>query len=336
MLLQKAFLCVGIVSAALWAQEAPEKPVSQSSIAVPSAHQTSSYLLGEGDLLEIRVFGVEELSSLVRIGSRGSISLPLLGHVDAAGLTKEDLEQALAAKLSDLRLVRDPQVTVFLKEYRSQAIHVLGAVNKPGQYVITSSMRLIDAISLAGGLDPLRSGSTVLVKHQSTGESGLAPTLAQEPGDPNSVETVDLKALMERVDPELNILLRSGDVVQVLERKSEVFYVVGDVNRAGVFEYPSQGKRDLLVSQALAMAGGPARTAKTKAGLLVRYGPDGERQQLAVDLGAILKGKRKDFPVRPNDIIFIPGSTFKSLAAAFTQAAPWAVSNSLVYGLVAP
>ena len=93
----------------------------------------TDYRIGRQDLLEITVFDVDELSQTVRVGEDGSISLPLLGRLAIAGLTKGDLEQLIARLLSD-RYVRNPQVTVFVKEYESKKIAVSGAVKKPGTW----------------------------------------------------------------------------------------------------------------------------------------------------------------------------------------------------------
>lgn len=308
---------IAIVFLCLFAVGLPGQEVSPAASGVTVVSQRAGpYRLGEGDLLEIKVFGVDELGMTSRIGANGAISMPLVGQVRASGLTREDLEQAIATRLADLKLVKDPQVMIFVKEYRSQPVYVLGAVNKPGQYVITSQLRLIDAISMAGGLDPLRAGNTV--------------TLKRAGGEASEIE---LAALLEKAGPNANLVLGAGDIVQVAERKSEVFYVVGEVGRPGVFEFPRQNNGRLLVSQAIASAGGPVRTAKTKRGILVRYGAAGERQQMAVDVNAIIKGRRPDVPVKPNDIIFIPGSTAKTLGYSFAQAIPWAAANGLVYGI---
>ena len=99
----------------------------------------------------------------------------------------------------------------------------------------------------------------------------------------------------------------------------QTVYVIGEVNRGGAFALPP--KQDLRVSQLFAWAGGPMKTAKVSGGILVRYNDLGERQELPVNFDEILKGKKEDFLVRANDIIFVPGSRFKSLTNGLVAAA---------------
>lgn len=112
----------------------------------------TDYRLGAQDLLEISVFGVQDLNKDVRINSNGQISLPLIGGVMAGGKTIPELEAELAKKYSDGYL-QNPQVSVFVKEYTSQRITLEGAVKKPGIYPITGKTTLLQAIALAEGVD---------------------------------------------------------------------------------------------------------------------------------------------------------------------------------------
>ena len=112
----------------------------------------SDYRIGAQDLLNISVFGVEELTKDVRVNSNGQISLPLVGTVMACGKTIPELEAELARRYADGYL-QNPQVTVFVKEFTSQRVTLEGAVNKPGIYPLTGRTSLLQAIALAGGID---------------------------------------------------------------------------------------------------------------------------------------------------------------------------------------
>lgn len=112
----------------------------------------SDYRVGAQDLLQISVFGVQDLEKEVRVNSNGQISLPLIGGVMAGGLTIPELEAALAKKYAE-GFLQNPQVTVFVKEFTSQRITVEGAVNKPGIYPITGRTTLLQAIALSEGVD---------------------------------------------------------------------------------------------------------------------------------------------------------------------------------------
>lgn len=310
----------------------PARPIGDNP-AVSTVETLLDYKLGPGDLLDIKVFGVDDLSQTSRINSSGVISLPLLGSIEASGLTVVEVEKKIKSLLADQRLVRDPQVTVFIRDYRSQPIYVLGAVQKPGQYMMTSKLRLVDAITMAGGLDLVKAGDTILVKRPATTARGKDATSDQPNPEDQEIMQISVNSLLEKADPSANIALQSGDIIQVTERKPEAFYVVGDVGRAGAFPYPREKRGQILITQAIALAGGPTKTAKVSRGILVRYAPEGGRQQLAVDFNAILKGEKPDLPVLPNDIIFIPGSAAKTFGYGLSQAVPWAVANGLVFAI---
>jgi polysaccharide export outer membrane protein len=116
--------------------------------------QASEYRLGAQDLLEISVFRVPDLSRTVRVNSNGEISHPLIGSVHAGGLSIGELEAALAARYAD-GYIKDPQVTVFVKEFASQRVTVEGAIEKPGVYPLTGATTLLQTIAMSGDLAPL-------------------------------------------------------------------------------------------------------------------------------------------------------------------------------------
>lgn len=112
----------------------------------------TDYRIGAQDLLQVSVFGVQDLDKEVRVNSNGQVSLPLIGAVMAGGKTVPEFEAELAKKYADGYL-QNPQVTVFVKEYTSQRITLEGAVSKPGIYPITGRTTLLQSIALAGGVD---------------------------------------------------------------------------------------------------------------------------------------------------------------------------------------
>jgi polysaccharide export outer membrane protein len=260
----------------------------------------AEYRLGPGDLIEIGVFGVDNFHHTLRISASGIIKLPLLDPITAAGLTAAELEQRLTALL-DGEVIKNPQVSVFVKEYRSQPVFVLGAVQRPGQYQITLQLKIVDVISMAGGLQSNAEDEAVIQRGSPEGGEEII--------------RVNLRALLEKGDSALNIVVHGGDVIHIQERLTQTVYLIGEVNHAGAFPLPP--KQDLRVSQLIASAGGPMKTAKLSSGMLVRYNDKGQRQELPVDFGEILKGKKDDFVVRANDIIFVPGSKFKNFEQSF-------------------
>lgn len=129
----------------------------------------SQYRLGAQDLIDVSVFGVEELSKTVRVNSNGQISLPLIGTVMAGGLTVPELEADLARRYA-ADYLQHPQVTVFIKEYASQRITLEGAVKQPGIYPITGKISLLQAIAEAKGLDPLADLGGIVLFRQVDGK----------------------------------------------------------------------------------------------------------------------------------------------------------------------
>lgn len=171
-------------------------PVVGESAVLPSADPAAvlvdrpEYRIGPSDLLSVSVFQVEDLDREVRVNNAGQVSLPLIGTIDAAGRTVEELQAGIAQRFA-ARYLQNPQVTVFVKEFASQRVTVNGAVNKPGIFPMTSRLTLVQAIALAEGLDDVASARNVLVFRTAGGERKFA--------------RFDLRAIEagEQPDPEL-------------------------------------------------------------------------------------------------------------------------------------
>ena len=127
-------------------------PISRRPAA--SANPEAEYRVGPQDLIEVSVYGLPELARTVRVNSQGKISLPLIGQVEATGLTAQGLERAVADKLSE-KYLQNPQVTIFIKEFTTLRFTVEGAVNKPGVFPLVGQMTLLRALAVAGGQGPL-------------------------------------------------------------------------------------------------------------------------------------------------------------------------------------
>jgi polysaccharide export outer membrane protein len=305
---------IGMVAAVVvvWCLSAGAQEVDRNAritalAALPASN--ADYKLGPGDLIEIRVFGVSNFDHTLRISAAGTIKLPLLEPVVASGLSAAQLEESLTTLL-DGDFIKDPQVSVFVKEYRSQPVSVLGAVRSPGQFQISLPLRLVDVLSMAGGLQP-NAGQEATIQRRADG------------GDDELIR-VNLTDLLERGDLTLNTVVRGGDVIHVSEREDQFVYIVGELNRSGAFPLPA--KRDVRVTQVFAWAGGAARTAKLSDSVLLRYDEHGKRQELKVNFSDILKGKDEDFLVREGDIIFVPGSKVKAFASTLLAGLPGSIA----------
>jgi polysaccharide export outer membrane protein len=144
----------------------------QSFGAVSSTGSAGAYKIGPRDVLEISVFQVPELSRTLQVTETGSINLPLLGEIPAAGRTAQELERELTAELG-AKYLQNPVITVFVKEYNSQSVTLAGAVKKPGVYPIKSQTSLLQIIAMGGGFEE-QSDSVVLVMRQSGDERTAA------------------------------------------------------------------------------------------------------------------------------------------------------------------
>jgi polysaccharide export outer membrane protein len=270
--------------------------------------------IGPGDLVEISVFEVEELSDLkVRVPLGGSVTLPLLGAIPAAGRTAQELEAEIKSRLQQ-RFMHDPQVSVFVAEQKSQRVSVLGAVRRGGVYPVTSQLRLADALALAEGLTDDADHVIYLIRRVPTeaplpvAQAGPAPRRAATTLPDGATEEVmaaiDLEALATGRD-ELNVPLRAGDVVQVPRAGS--YYVGGEVERPGSFFLKSR----TTLQQAITAAGGVSTAAAWGDIRIYRVKADGEREVMTFDLSGIEKGAPSP-DIRRNDVVVVGKSRAKA------------------------
>lgn len=274
------------------------------------------YRIGAEDLLEIFVFEVPELSRTVRVSSSGDVSLPLVGAVRVIGLSPVAVEAVLTERLKKSYL-KDPQVSVFVKEYKSDPVSVVGAVKIPGLYQIQTRKSLIEVLALAQGFSegPTRqAGRSIIVTRKEA--MALQSTTDGTPGGASRLEAaqtsleIPIKSLMETGDPKWNVPIYPGDVVKVVP--AGTVYVAGAVTRPGAF--PLTDFDNVSAIQALAMAGGTTKAASRKNAIIIRRDAAGNRVEQKLDLGRVLKGTDEDSLLGPNDILFVPGSVGKEAA----------------------
>jgi polysaccharide export outer membrane protein len=184
-------------------------------------------------------------------------------------------------------------------------VNVLGAVLKPGTYQLTRRVFLLDALAMAGGLAVEKAEPKVYI-HRAPGDDA-----ASAPEGASDTLEIDLEQLLEKGDVRLNVPVYAGDVVSVPERVERFFYVLGDVNRGGAFEV-RRGEA-ITLTKALASAGGLMLTAKGKKSVVIRQGADGVTEQIPINVGKVLKGEVPDMVLADNDVVFVPGSTTKTI-----------------------
>jgi len=267
----------------------------------------ADYILGEGDRLSIRVFGVDDMPDRpVDVSAESDIVAPQVGRVNVGGMSVRALESALTQKYA--KFYKDPEVTVTVIEYRSQPVTVIGSVFTPGVIQLRRPTRLMEVISQAGGLKP-DAGDRVLItrKPASSNASALA-------NDQNfTTQEVDVRKIIEGQDPSLNVLVRSQDLITI--PKAKLVYVVGEITRPGGYVLEGHSS-SITVLQALALAGGANKTALTSQTRILRAGVDStHRTELKIDLHKMLANKAPDVELRADDILFVPNSKAKTVGA---------------------
>ncbi len=276
---------------AISASDLNRKLLSQTA----SAQDDSDLPLGPGDLIEVSVFDVQELSGLkLRISNSGNITLPLIGTLPAAGLGAVELQTAIRARLQE-KYMHDPQVSVFVQEHKSQRISVIGAVKSGGVFTLTGRFRLADALAMAGGLMD-DAGLTVYVIRKVPADgspTGPEARLAQV------ITAVDLESLAGG-KRELNLPLEAGDV-------TGSFYVGGEVNRPGSFLLKARTTLD----QVPAVAGGVKDAADWDDIRVYRARPDGTRDVMTFSVNEFEKGKPAP-EVQANDVVVVGKSYTKA------------------------
>jgi len=275
--------------------------------------------LGAGDIIEISVLEVEELSKFrARIPLRGAITLPLLGSLPAANRTTIELEDDIRQRLRR-KFMHDPQVSVFLEEQKSQRISVVGAVNHGGVFTLSSRLRLADALALAGGLTSDADHRVYVIRHLPAEpaaqaevqriSTGVADSLTASP-----VPTPELQEAMVAIDlealtagrAELNLPLLSGDVIHIPWAGS--YYIGGEVGRPGSFPLKSRTTLD----QALIAAGGVKDVADWDDIRLYRPTDAGEPEVWQCSLNDFEQGKAAP-ELRKHDIIMVGKSQSKAV-----------------------
>jgi polysaccharide export outer membrane protein len=285
-------------------QEPGQTPPQRTEAAIESIRPT--YVLGSGDQIVIRAFEVEEISDKpFRIDSAGDVDLPLLGKVHAAGLTLEQLQVDLAERLKTI--VRNPQVVVSVTQFRSEPIFFVGAFKNPGIYPLQGRRTLVEMLTQIGGLSPTASRRIKVTRRLEFGKIPL-PTAAEDPEKKVSTVEISIGSLRENVNPAEDIVLQPFDEISV--ERAEMVYVTGEVGHVGALEL---GERDSIsVTQLITMVGGFTKdAAPDKARVLRPVLNTSKRSEIPLDLKKIMAAKENDFPLQPNDVLYIPRSSSK-------------------------
>jgi polysaccharide export outer membrane protein len=347
-----ALLGILVLSPPLRAQAVLETPQQTndriralSSRARLSPHD---YVIGNGDLIDVEVFDVKELSREMRVSQTGSIGIPLVPvRLHVGGLTEVQTEQKITEVLEANGLVSHPQVSVSVKERKSKPVTVVGAVMHPMVYQADRPVTILEVLAEAGGIAN-DAGDTVIVTRPSqdppadsqeppaigpedsappttqkeSTQTGAAPTesastmdaasnIYSAPNEPpplGNTITINLNELMESGNATNNIILRAGDIVTVPH--AGIAYILGAVNRPGGFVMAND-RSQMSSLKLLALSGGLTRTAKRDRAVIIRKDSQGQQHEIAVDLKKVLERTSEDVPLQPSDILYVPDSASK-------------------------
>lgn len=294
-------LILALASAAYAADGDGSGLLGQTEIVAP-------YTLGAGDVISVQVLHADEINRLTyQVDDRGECNLPMVGRLRAAGLTLPQLEMQLQKKLNEYIL--DPQVRVQVQEYRSRPVSIVGAVRTPGTHYLRGQTSLLNAIAAAGGLDKDAAGSVTIKRLKQYGPVPFTGSKLDGSGN-YYIADVFLRKLME-AESKAEIEVHPHDVLLV--RRIDLVSVLGEVAKPGTVALGESGA--LSVLEALSASGGLKPTADAAKARILRPIMGGPRRaELPIDLASIMRGKAKDMPLLPNDILVVPNSRGRVVA----------------------
>ena len=264
---------------------------SESLVAQEEA-SSRAYRIGPRDQIQVRVEELPDLTSEQVVAEDGTLVLPVIGSIQARGLTEQELATQLRNRLLTQGL-RKATVHVAVSAYRSRPVSILGAVKEQGNHFVPGRTTLLEILTNAGGLTP-NHGQTIFVRRRA--ENGLTDRVA-----------ISVPDLIEVGNPLVNIPIFAGDSINIPVAREITIHFLGEVNQAGSLSFRSHQRVTLLT--AIARAGGLTEVASHKIRILRDKGDD-EREQIQADYRKILAGKVPDIPLEDGDLVVVKESFF--------------------------
>ena len=317
----------------------PTPPASQKAVK-PGTRGSSSvlvlrdedYRIGPNDVLDIQIESWPEMTRSFRVTAAGTFLMPYLGRIVAVQKTPEELAQFIADGLRGDYL-RDPKVTVTVKEYNSRSFYIQGSVRSPGVYQIEGRPSLLELLTLAGGLADNHGSRAYIIRRikYSAEDPASHETVSPKPSDQGAASSGEQKDEQTGERPrfemssanisgllkgrfEQDIFIEPGDIINI--PATDVFFVSGEVKAPGSFPL----KEGTTLQQAVTLAQGTVFKSAESKTIIFRENSDGKREAIKVDLSAVMSGKKPDVPIMANDIIMVPSSRAKSIGGALLSA----------------
>jgi polysaccharide export outer membrane protein len=275
----------------------------------PLYPQDDRYRIGPGDVLDIRIYNRPQLSrDAVRVEGNGMIRMPLIeNEIQAACLTEGELAKEISTRYA--KYYKNLQVDIFIKEYHSKQVAIIGAVNEQSRFELQRRVRLLELLTYAKG-PSAKAGQTINIVHS----TAVSP--CKQTDDTDTAAAFSSYKLSDVLlgDPKSNPYLDAGDIVTLPE--ADQVYVVGNVFMPLTIAL----KEPITLTRAIAMAGGLKQdTRKDKIRILRQEPGTTIRKEITVDLSAIEKKSSEDLALAPNDIIDVPTSAGKSFLRSLVQ-----------------
>jgi polysaccharide biosynthesis/export protein len=306
---------------------AAARPGARGSSAVLVSPE-EDYRIGPNDVIDIKVENAPELTQTFRVTAAGTFLMPYVGRVSAAKKTTEELALLIADGLRGDYL-KDPRVSVSVKEFNSRSFFIQGSVRSPGVFQIEGRPSMLELLTLAGGLTDTHGANAYIIRRIKAPEqkdsepvattavaatsAGGVPESEPEETPKYELKSANINGLLKgRFDQD--VLLEPGDIINI--PPSDVFFVAGEVNAPGSFAL----KDGTTLRQAISLAQGTKFQAALGNGIIFRENSSGKREEVHVNIGEVMSGKKEDIAIVANDIVMVPNSRSKSIGGALLKA----------------
>lgn len=304
-----------------------QQPISEASPKViagsgpqPSRADIDQYRIGPGDQVSIDFYGKAQLSRVERVDSRGLIRMPLIDEdIRASCRTENELADEIARMYRDRQLLKNPVVSVSVKDFKSQPVAVIGAVKSPGQFILQRSVRLLELVVFQAGGPNVNAGRKIQILSTAPplsceGSANPAPENASKTNTEGSVATYDLKDMLQGNEA-MNPYVRQGDIINI--PAAEEALVVGKVMKPSAVPIAE----NMTLARAIATVGGTLPdSAKDKIRITRQIPGSAATTEIFIDLKARDKSRGENFLLQGGDIVEVAGKTgFQAALSAFTK-----------------